>query len=331
MQLRSGKRSSVAMTANVLLQNHKSGRSKYFRQDLKSCTSSEGPTAIKSEAQVCIIKSERPTEENQSEQDAGVPDDDLIKSEKKKKSPKKETHTSQALAPKHWSQVVDQITIMRRDRTAAVDLMGCESVVDTEIPPHVSRFHILVSAMLSSQTKDEVNAAAMDRLRQHGLTMEHILATSEHRLAELIKPVSFFNNKAKYIKQVCAELTTVSSPADIPDNLADLKALPGIGPKMAYLIMTCAWNKTVGICVDIHVHRISNRLGWVSTWNRKKQEPERTREELEQWLPREHWGTINPLLVGFGQKICKPVGPKCQECSLATDGLCPSAYRKTPL
>jgi endonuclease-3 len=86
-------------------------------------------------------------------------------------------------------------------------------------------------------------------------------------------------------------------------------ALPGIGPKMAHLTMQCAWHKTVGIGVDTHVHRISNRLGWVKTKN-----PEETRKDLEDWLPPSHWREINALLVGFGQICCLPVKPSCTTC-----------------
>jgi endonuclease-3 len=87
-------------------------------------------------------------------------------------------------------------------------------------------------------------------------------------------------------------------------------------------------SRTVGICVDTHVHRISNRLGWAKTWNKKNpkaQDPEKTREELESWLPREHWGSINILLVGFGQTICYPRAPKCEECKV--NQICPSAFK----
>ncbi|KAF4318064.1 hypothetical protein BBI17_007547 [Phytophthora kernoviae] len=200
---------------------------------------------------------------------------------------------------------------------------------DEKFPAHVRRFHVLIAAMMSSQTKDPVNAAAMGRLINHGLTMESMLAIDQQELALLIRPVGFFNYKAKYIKQTVAILTKQAEGAnivDIPNTYEGLIALPGVGPKMATLVMNCAWDNTVGICVDTHVHRIANRLKWVKTWNKnnsKSQDPEKTRAELEDWLPKEHWGPINPLLVGFGQTICLPRGPKCSECKI--QGICPSA------
>lgn len=153
-------------------------------------------------------------------------------------------------------------------------------------------------------------------------------------MATLIHPVSFYKNKAKFIKNTCLILQKAAQDKkciDIPETLLGLQALPGVGPKMAHLVMTCAWGKTEGICVDIHVHRIANRLGWVNTWkkntagNSKGQDPEKTRKELEGWLPREHWGTINPLLVGFGQTVCTPLRPSCSSCKI--NSMCPSAFK----
>lgn len=105
----------------------------------------------------------------------------------------------------------------------------------------------------------------------------------------------------------------------IPNNIPDLIKLPGVGPKMAHICMNAAWGIVTGIGVDTHVHRISNRLGWVS---KPTKEPEKTRQELERWLPHEHWDEINVLLVGFGQTTCTPINPKCSACMLTK--LCPS-------
>ncbi|KAJ0398370.1 hypothetical protein ATCC90586_000707 [Pythium insidiosum] len=235
--------------------------------------------------------------------------------------------------PEDWETVLSGIKEMRAAQVADVDVAGAEVFFDdAAFPAHVTRFHVLVSALLSSQTKDPVNAAAMRRLTEHGLTVDKMLEIDEHELAQLLRPVGFFNNKAKYIKQVARILKDRAAErgddvVDIPDTFEDLVALPGIGPKMAHLIMSCAWKTTVGICVDTHVHRISNRLGWAKTWNRtnpKAQDPEKTRKELEAWLPREHWGPINVLLVGFGQTVCLPRGPKCDGCKVSH--LCPSAH-----
>jgi endonuclease-3 len=110
---------------------------------------------------------------------------------------------------------------------------------------------------------------------------------------------------------------------DIPDTVDGLLSLPGVGPKMAYLAMQVAWDQNVGIGVDVHVHRITNRLGWVNTM---RSGPQATRKVLEEWLPPEYWRNINPLLVGFGQTICLPGRPRCEMCLL--NQTCPASRVK---
>nr|XP_025043635.1 endonuclease III-like protein 1 isoform X2 [Pelodiscus sinensis] len=185
----------------------------------------------------------------------------------------------------------------------------------------VMRYQVLLSLMLSSQTKDQVTSAAMLRLREHGLTVDNVLQTDDGTLGQLIYPVGFWKNKVKYIKQTTAILKQQYG-SDIPGTVEELMKLPGIGPKMAHLVMAIAWNNVTGIGVDTHVHRITNRLRWVKE---ETKTPEETRVALEDWLPRDLWGEINWLLVGFGQQICLPVSPRCQEC-LNRD-ICPAAKR----
>ena len=146
-----------------------------------------------------------------------------------------------------------------------------------------------------------------------------MLALSPATLNSFINKVGFHNLKTKYIKQT-AEILRDKWNSEIPDSVEGLVSLPGVGPKMAYLTMSAAWGRDEGIGVDVHVHRITNLWAW-----HKTQQPEQTRAALESWLPREKWHDINNLLVGFGQTICLPVGRKCGECSLAANGLCPSA------
>ena len=215
---------------------------------------------------------------------------------------------------------------MRKARSAPVDTMGCEAFRDAELSEEVAEFHVFVGALLSSQTKDEVTSAAMDRLRalDGGLTIESIQALEQAKLEEVLCPVGFYRNKAKFLKGSAA-LMAEEYAGRVPRTLKGLVKLPGIGPKMAHLIMTVAFGQTEGICVDIHVHRIANRLGWVQTWTPKRNDgPEATREELESWLPRDHWATINPLLVGFGQTVCAPARPSCASCAVRET--CPSAF-----
>ncbi|XP_059835030.1 endonuclease III-like protein 1 isoform X1 [Hypanus sabinus] len=221
--------------------------------------------------------------------------------------------------PEHWREQLDNIREMRKDRSAPVDHMGAEQCFDKTAAPEVMRYQVLLSLMLSSQTKDHVTFAAMKQLREHGLTVENILKTDDKTLGELIHPVGFWRNKVKYIKQTTAILKEQYG-GDIPNTVSELLRLPGVGPKMAHLAMKLAWNVVSGICVDTHVHRITNRLQWLQKETRT---PEETRLALEDWMPRDLWSETNWLLVGFGQQICLPVNPHCSGC-LNRD-ICPAA------
>jgi len=213
---------------------------------------------------------------------------------------------------------------MRSQTEAPVDVVGCEMLGDQSAEPAVFRFQTLVALMLSSQTKDETTAAAMQRLREYGLTVDRVRETSEQRIKELIYGVGFHNRKAEYIKRT-ADLLAEQHQGDIPRTLRGLVSLPGVGPKMAHLCMQCAWKETVGIGVDVHVHRISGLLGWT----RKAKNPEDTRAQLEAWLPRERWRPINKLLVGLGQTVCTSQRPRCADCLAAP--YCPTGRRNLRL
>ncbi|XP_042283596.1 endonuclease III-like protein 1 [Thunnus maccoyii] len=226
--------------------------------------------------------------------------------------------------PPEWKKQLGFIREMRSSRDAPVDQMGAEKCYDTEAPAHVRRFQVLVSLMLSSQTKDQVTGAAMQKLRAHGCTVENVLATDDDTLGKLIYPVGFWRNKVKYLKLTSAVLQKEFG-GDIPDSVEGLVRLPGVGPKMAHLAMNIAWDQVSGIGVDTHVHRISNRLGWL---RKPTKNPEETRKALEEWLPRELWREINWLLVGFGQQVCLPVNPLCSVC--LNQHSCPSAHKNSP-
>lgn len=221
--------------------------------------------------------------------------------------------------PQNWQQQLANIRIMRSKKDAPVDQLGAEHCYDASAPPKVRRYQVLLSLMLSSQTKDQVTAGAMQRLRARGLTVESILQTDDDTLGRLIYPVGFWRNKVKYIKQTTAILQQ-RYEGDIPASVAELVALPGVGPKMAHLAMAVAWGTISGIAVDTHVHRIANRLRWTKKMTKT---PEETRKNLEEWLPRVLWSEVNGLLVGFGQQICLPVHPRCQAC--LNKALCPAA------
>ncbi|CAH1388421.1 unnamed protein product [Nezara viridula] len=225
--------------------------------------------------------------------------------------------------PENWNIVLDNIREMRKDMVAPVDTMGCDVNNDLNLTPEVRRYQVLISLMLSSQTKDEVNFAAMERLRDHGLTVDNILNTDDDTLGKLIYPVGFWKTKVKYIKET-TKILKQKYNCDIPKTVEELCSLTGVGPKMAHLAMNCGWGVITGIGVDTHVHRISNRLGWVQKLTKT---PEATRIALESWLPKDLWKEVNHLLVGFGQTICKPVKPDCSNCR--NKAICPASQVKS--
>lgn len=239
--------------------------------------------------------------------------------------------------PSDWEEMYNIIKNMRaKNPTAPVDTMGCEDLFWHSAPPREKRYHTLTALMLSSQTKDTVTAAAMQRLHTElvpqetladgktaasGLTVHNILSCDAKHLDNLIGKVGFHNNKTRYIK-AAAEMLNSKYNGDIPDTVEGLTRLPGVGPKMAYLCMSAAWGIDVGIGVDVHVHRITNLWGWHKTKN-----PEESRYWLEGWLPKDKWHEINKMLVGLGQTVCLPIGRRCGECDLAGTGLCKAEIR----
>ena len=232
-------------------------------------------------------------------------------------------------APANWREIYRRVKIMRTQQLAPVDTMGCERLpqaVSKVISPKVHRFQLLIALMLSAQTKDEVTAYVMSNLRKelpgNELTVSSILATSEQTIDKLIYKVGFHSRKAAYIKRACAILRDEYND-DIPPTVESMQELPGVGPKMAYLLAQRAWGIVDGIGVDVHVHRLANLWKWT---RKPTSTPEKTRLELQEWLPKSLWLDINPTLVGFGQTICLPRGSKCTECLVGP--ICP-AYRST--
>lgn len=185
---------------------------------------------------------------------------------------------------------------LRAQRDAPVDYVGCERLADPKASQTNFEWQCLVAAMLSSQTKDQANAEAMAALHRHGNTPASIASTPVNKLDRLIAKVGFHTTKAKNIK-AAAKICLEQHRGRVPKTLEGLIALPGVGPKMAYLTLHAAFDAQEGLCVDVHVHRIANALGWIKTGT-----PEETRKALEAWLPQEHWPHLNVLLVGLGQQ-----------------------------
>eukprot|EP00252_Welwitschia_mirabilis_P016626 TRINITY_DN36763_c0_g1_i1.p1 TRINITY_DN36763_c0_g1~~TRINITY_DN36763_c0_g1_i1.p1 ORF type:complete len:341 (-),score=55.30 TRINITY_DN36763_c0_g1_i1:247-1269(-) len=230
--------------------------------------------------------------------------------------------------PDNWKEVLDEISRMLMEY-AVPDEPPESKFYRNLFPPEEWRFGVLVSALLSSQTREQVTKGAVQRLRSKGLlSIDGILNAPEENLIHLIYPVAFYKRKAVHLKKV-ATICQEKFNGDIPRNLKDLLSLPGVGPKVAHLVIHIAWQDVQGICVDTHVHRICNRLGWVSlSKDQKTKTPEETRAALESWLPKEEWVAINRLLVRFGRVICTPLRPQCDKCFV--NKLCPSAFKDSP-
>ena len=174
-------------------------------------------------------------------------------------------------------------------------------------------FKVLISTILSLRTKDATTAEASRRLYEVADTPESIEVLPEERIAELIYPVGFYRTKAASLKKVC-RIIVDDFESRVPDDMDLLLSLPGVGRKTANLVLTVGYGKP-GICVDTHVHRISNRFGYVTTKN-----PHETEFALRDKLPREYWIPYNDLLVTLGQNVCSPISPRCSECPV--EGFC---------
>jgi endonuclease-3 len=170
-------------------------------------------------------------------------------------------------------------------------------------------FEVLVTTILSLRTKDEVTREAARRLLGKVHSPQDIIDIKEQELARLIFPVGFYKTKAKNLKNISKDLIE-KFKGRVPDDLDELLKLKGVGRKTANLVITLAFGKP-GICVDTHVHRVSNRLGYVAT-----KTPEATEMALREKLPRQYWIEYNDLLVTWGQNICRPISPFCSKCAI---------------
>ncbi len=171
-------------------------------------------------------------------------------------------------------------------------------------------FQVLISCLLSLRTRDETTEAASVRLFKLADIPDRMLGLRADQIESAIYPVSFYRNKTKQILALCRDLIE-KFDGNVPDAIEVLLTLPGVGRKTANLVVTVAYRKP-GICVDTHVHRISNRIGYIRTKN-----PEESEVALRKKLPKRYWITYNDLLVPFGQFICKPISPICSRCEIS--------------
>jgi endonuclease III len=202
------------------------------------------------------------------------------------------------------SQINNVIKILKNELT-----VGTMPIVSHLAENQRDPFVILISTLLSLRTKDEVTAVATDRLFELASTPEGMLKVPLDKISKTIYPVGFYRVKARNIRHTCRELIE-RFDSTVPDNLDDLLSIKGVGRKTANLVVSLAYGKDA-ICVDTHVHRISNRLGYVKT-----KTPDETEFALRKKLPRRHWIIYNTLMVAFGRQTCKPVSPLCSKCPL---------------
>ncbi len=173
-----------------------------------------------------------------------------------------------------------------------------------------SPFKVLISCILSLRTQDSTTAQASRRLFALADSPETMVRLSAKRIEQVIFPVGFYRTKAKTILEICRNLNE-NYRGRVPDEIDELIKFKGVGRKTANLVVTLGYNKP-GICVDTHVHRISNRWGYVKTAT-----PEKTEVALRQKLPKQYWIEYNDLLVSFGQQLCRPISPLCSQCPVA--------------
>lgn len=210
------------------------------------------------------------------------------------------------------------VTKRKKPPAAERTIAAIAKAVDVDRLPSVSRiarkkrdpFKILISTVLSLRTKDEVTTVASRRLFQLADTADSLRRLPVRLIEKAIYPVGFYKTKARTIKRIAGQIHREYG-GRVPDTIDELLEFKGVGRKTATLVVSLGYHKPA-ICVDTHVHRISNRVGWVETSN-----PRDTEYALMEVLPKKHWIGINEILVSFGQRVCKPVSPHCSTCPLS--------------
>jgi len=195
-------------------------------------------------------------------------------------------------------------TLKREIRKWPIPIVGV--VADRSNDP----YQVLISCLLSLRTQDKTTAEATERLFRLAKTPSEMVRLSPKAIREAIYPVGFYRTKARTLLSVSRDLIG-RFESRVPDDLEELLTLKGVGRKTANLVVTLGFGKP-GICVDTHVHRISNRWGYVKT-----KTPEQTEWALREKLPKRYWIIFNDLLVTFGQNLCKPISPQCSQCPIS--------------
>jgi endonuclease III len=214
---------------------------------------------------------------------------------------------------KHAAPVEPVMRVLAR----AVDGLELPAVEKISERQEEDPFHVLIATLLSARTQDATTLAASTRLFKAAGTPRTLAKLTVKQIERLIYPVSFYRNKARHVRATCRILVERFG-GRVPATMAELLTLPGVGRKTANLVLILAFKSGKNICVDTHVHRISNRLGWVTT-----RTPEETEQALYASTDQLWWPYLNLYLVTWGQNVCRPLYPRCDACALSAH--CPRA------
>jgi endonuclease-3 len=203
------------------------------------------------------------------------------------------------------------VEAIMRALARAIDGLELPAVEKISESQEKDPFQVLIATLLSARTQDATTLAASTRLFKVARTPAMMAKLPVKRLERLIYPVSFYRHKARHVKATCKILIDAFD-GRVPGTMEELLTLPGVGRKTANLVLIISFNSARNICVDTHVHRISNRLGWVRT-----RTPEETEHSLYKSTDARWWPYLNQYLVTWGQNVCRPVYPRCSGCALA--------------
>lgn len=207
--------------------------------------------------------------------------------------------------------VLNNVSPVMRALAREIDGLELPAVEKISEASQEDPFQVLIGTLLSARTQDATTAAASGRLFAAARTPQSMAELTVKRIEKLIYPVSFYRNKARHVKAACRMLVDRFA-GRVPATMEELLMLPGVGRKTANLVLILAFDSARNICVDTHVHRIANRLGWVRT-----KTPEETEQALYSATDARWWPLINLYLVTWGQNVCRPVYPRCGACAIA--------------
>ncbi len=205
-------------------------------------------------------------------------------------------------------KAVNEVEWVMRTLARAIDGLELPAVEKIAESQQEDPFQVLIATLLSARTQDATTLAASTRLFEVASTPQAMARLTVKRIERLIYPVSFYRHKARHVKATCQRLVDVYG-GRVPITMEELLTLPGVGRKTANLVLILAFKSQRNICVDTHVHRIANRLGWIRT-----RTPEETEQALYKATEARWWPYINLYLVTWGQNICRPVYPRCSDC-----------------